>query len=116
MFIGLVGTACLIRLRLTLTSNAICYRDLRSNVQIPIDDVAAIRGVMIGREYSEAKLAKGPGLVLVVDTVPGRNSNRLSVSMKPFNKQQLCEMFSAAESRGIPVDVDEVVAALLAAK
>lgn len=111
ILLGLIGTACLMRLRFTLTSDAISYRALLRTVRIPIQDIAAIHGESIGREYSKKGIAKGPGFVLTIETVPGRSS--LSVSMKPFSKNDLRRLFVTAQARGIPVRLNEVVAAMI---
>ncbi|HLB14625.1 MAG TPA: hypothetical protein VJM14_06835 [Burkholderiales bacterium] len=112
-FLGLVGTACLMRLRITLTSDALLYRGVLRTARIPLHDIAAIHGVSIGREHSKQGLAKGPGFVLIIETIPAAKSQELSVSMKPFGKRDLRELFSAAESRGITVHLNAVAAAMV---
>lgn len=112
-FLGFVGTACLMRLRITLTSDALIYRGVLRTARTPLHDIAAIHAVSIGRERSKQGFAKGPGFVLVIETVPAAKSQELSLSMKPFSKRDLRELFSASESRGIKVRLNEVAAAMV---
>src|SRR6266436_3890575 len=52
MLLGLIGTAWFIRMRLTLTPDCISYRGLLRTVRIPVQEITAIRGALIGRERS----------------------------------------------------------------
>lgn len=113
LLLGVIGTAGLMRLRLMLTGDTLSYRGAIRTVRIPIADIAAIHGTLIGREHSKKGPPKGPGFVLSIESVPGRKIDQLSVNMKPFDKRELHELFDAAKARGIPVHLDAVVVTMV---
>ena len=113
ILLGLIGTACLMRMCFTLTSDNLTYRSLFRSIRIPINDIASIQGELIGRKYFSNGLVKGPGIVLTIKTIPGRSNPDLCVSMKIYSKNDLRKLFVSAKSKGLPVSIDGVIAAIL---
>lgn len=110
LLLGVIGSMCLVRLRLSISSDVILYRGVIHAVQIPVADIASISGMMTGRERLKQGLPKGPGLFLRIETVSGKGSS-ININMKPFNRRELVEFFDAIKTFGIPLHLDDVVAA-----
>ena len=110
--IGIIGSVILMRKHILLLSESVVFRNIFNSVRIPINVITSVKGTSIGREQING-IPRGPGFLLIIETVTGEKQKQLSISMKPFRRSDLRDFFITVKSRGIPVYVNDVVRTII---